>query len=163
MFAGNFAPAGWAFCDGSLLPISDNPTLFQLIGTTYGGDGTNTFALPDLRGRAPMHMGQGSGLTNRTIGEMAGTETVTLTAGQTPVHNHAAAATSSNGNAAGPANAIWAAVTSGDTPYASGNPDTTMAPGALGSAGGSQPHENMQPFVTISFIIALNGTYPSQT
>lgn len=163
MFAGNFAPLDWAFCDGSLLPIAQYSALYSLIGTTYGGDGQTTFALPDLRGRAPMHQGTGPGLTPRTIGESAGTESVTLIANQASTHNHTAGATSNNGNAVSPANAVWAAVTTGDTKYSSAGPDTTMAANTLGAAGGSQPHENMQPFLAISFIISLNGIFPSQT
>lgn len=160
MFGGNFAPEGWAFCDGRLLPIAGNEALFSLIGTTYGGDGQTTFALPDLRGRAPMDMGQGRGLTPRAIGELAGAETATLNADRMPAHNHAVAAASSKGTVVSPENAIWAA-TSDDTKYSNGNPGTTMAANALGSTGGARPHENMQPFQVISFIISLSGIYPS--
>ena len=161
MFGGNFAPAGWAFCDGSILSIAENDTLFNLIGTTYGGDGQNTFALPDLRGRAPIHMGTGPGLTPRTIGEASGSESVTLITSQILVHTHTPVASTANGNANTPSNSYWAA--SSTTPqFVPGDQvNTTMNPGALAATGGSQPHDNMLPFTTISFIISLYGIYPS--
>lgn len=164
MFGGNFAPVGWAFCNGALIPISENDTLFLLIGTTYGGDGQNTFALPDLQGRLPMHMGQGAGLSPRTIGEQDGVEMVTLTTNQIPTHSHAPLSVSGNGNQATPQNGVWAGVTS--SIYTSNAPDlvnnafnNTLG----GSGGGSQPHDNMMPYLTISFIISLFGIYPSPT
>jgi microcystin-dependent protein len=156
----NFAPVGWALCDGQLLAISGNDALFALIGTTYGGDGQNSFALPDLRGRAPIHVGQGSGLTNRTIGERAGSETVTLTATQIAAHNHAANANTAVGTSTDPAGKFWAQ-RSGANQYL-GTANSAMAPGALQNAGGSQPHENMPPSLVINFIICLVGIFPSQ-
>lgn len=161
LFGGNFAPAGWMFCDGSLLPISENETLFQLIGTTYGGDGQSTFALPDLRGRLPMHMGQGSGLSNRILAETGGAETVTLTVQQIPIHTHAPAAVSGNGNQATPQNGVWAGVTT--SIYTTNPPSTPFNATLGGSSGGSQPHENLMPFLCVSFIISLYGIFPSPT
>lgn len=163
MFAGNFAPAGWMFCEGQQLPISENETLFQLIGTTYGGDGESTFNLPDLRGRVPIHQGQGAGLTNRVLAEAGGVEEVTLTVSQTPVHSHALtastdAATEENpeGNLTGqPATAIY---NSGEE----GVPQA-MAPGFGSATGGSQPHTNFQPYLCVDFIISLFGIFPSPT
>ena len=159
IFGGNFAPAGWAFCDGALMPISENETLFQLIGTTYGGDGQNTFAVPDLRGRLPMHMGTGPGLSTRQIGESGGAETVTLTAQQIPIHTHAPQADSNSGNQTTPQNGIWAAVPA--SRYSSSAPNLAMNNTLIGSAGGSQPHENLMPYLAISFIISLFGVFPT--
>lgn len=159
MFGGNFAPVDWALCDGRLLPISEYSALFTLIGTTYGGDGVTTFALPDLRGRFPADAGTGA---NQTIalGQMGGTETVTLTGSQLPVHSHPIAA-SSTANSASPLNSVpaqWA-----DSQYSSGDPTAaSLAPNAVTSTGGSAPHENRSPYLGISFIIALNGIFPSQ-
>jgi microcystin-dependent protein len=157
MFGGSFAPAGWAFCSGQLIPISENDTLFTLIGTTYGGDGQSTFALPDLQGRVPMHQGTLSGVTN-IIGEKAGVESVTLTTNQIPVHSHPVLASTSlastqtpGGNM--PAQAAAAAYSSADSPV--GLDTNSIAP-----TGGSQPHTNMQPYLCISFIISLFGVYP---
>jgi len=163
MFAGNFAPAGWAFCDGQLLAIAENDALFALIGTTYGGDGQTTFALPDLRGRIPIHQGTGAGLTPRSLGESAGSENVTLTVNQLPVHPHAFLGTSSNASATNPANAVVAAPSTIDLYRPATAPNTNLAPNALGPTGGSQPHDNLQPFLCISFIISLFGIFPSQT
>lgn len=162
-FAGNFAPAGWALCDGSLLSIAENETLFQLIGTTYGGDGETTFALPDLRGRIPLHAGSGPGLTPRQLGESDGTETVTLTAAQMPPHAHPWHATSAPADpAAGPVGGLLAH--SSSPVYAAGvGPDVSLAPQVVGAAGGSQPHENLAPYLCVSFIIALYGIFPSPT
>jgi microcystin-dependent protein len=158
----NFAPVGYAFCDGALVPISQNEALFQLLGTTYGGDGQSTFALPDLRSRVPVHQGQGPGLSNYVLGEAAGTEAVTLTLQQIPSHNHVANCSSNSSNTASPVGAIWAKDSGTDTPY--GTPaKKTMLTGAIGPAGGSQPHENRQPFLAINYIIALNGIFPSQS
>lgn len=161
MFGGNFAPAGWAFCSGQLIPISENETLFNLIGTIYGGDGQNTFALPDLQSRVPVHMGTG-GAATYTIGESGGTETVTLTNSQIPAHSHVPNASSSPGVSDSPAGNVWAAVANG-LPYSNAAPSVSMNAAAIGSAGGSQPHENMIPYVAINFIISLFGVFPSQT
>jgi microcystin-dependent protein len=157
MFGGNFAPAGWAFCDGQLLPISENETLFQLIGTTYGGDGQETFALPDLRGRIPIH--QGSGFI---LAETGGAEEVTLTVQQIPAHSHAAlgaavTADQTSANNALPANSVTI------TPYLNTAPDAAFNPGAIAPVGGSQPHVNFQPYLCVNFIISLFGVFPQQT
>jgi len=163
MFAGNFAPAGWMFCEGQLLPISENETLFQLIGTTYGGDGQSTFALPDLRGRIPIHMGQGSGLSSRILAENGGDESVTLTANQIPNHSHPFQGTSSTASAVSPSNAVVASPSNIDLYRPTGTINVAMAANAIGSTGGSQPHDNMQPFLCVSFIISLFGIFPSPT
>ncbi len=162
MFAGSFAPQDWMFCEGQLLPISENETLFTLIGTTYGGDGQQTFALPDLRGRVPIHMGNGAGLSNRIIGEMSGVETVTLNTNQIPAHSHTFLGTSSTASATSPANNVVAAPSSVDLYRPTAVPAAAMAANALGVQGGSQPHENMQPFLCVSFIISLFGIFPNQ-
>jgi microcystin-dependent protein len=157
MFGGNFAPAGWALCDGQLVPISENETLFNLIGTTYGGDGQNTFALPNLQSRVPVHVGPGFAL-----GQSGGTETVTLTLSQIPAHSHVPQASDATGGFPDPAGDTWAQL-SGVNAYTNKNaPDKAMDPGAIGSAGGSQPHDNMLPFLVIHFIISLFGIFPSQ-
>jgi microcystin-dependent protein len=161
IFGGNFAPLGWAFCDGSLLQISENEVLFQLIGTTYGGDGQETFGLPDLRGRVPIHMGQGAGLSNRILGEVGGVESVTLTTQQIPSHNHGVGA-ASGATGTTPAGAVPGAVTAGAR-YFAGSPSDTVPMANSGAAGGSQPHDNMAPFLCVSFIISLFGVFPSQT
>jgi len=165
MFGGNFPPNGWAFCDGALLPISGNDALFTLIGTTYGGDGQETFGLPDLRGRVPLHMGQGPGISqNYVIGESAGVESVTLSTQQIPVHTHTARA-SSTGQVITPANNVMATATSsqaGVRVYSTNAPDTNLHPSTITPAGGSQPHENTQPSLGINFIISLFGIFPSQ-
>ena len=154
MFAGNFAPAGWAFCAGQVLAISQNDALFAIIGTTYGGDGVTTFNLPDLRSRVPMHQGTGF-----VIGQMAGEENVTLTTGQLPQHTHTAHADAGTGGQRSPAGNVWAA----SSAYAAGGSiNTQLAAGALGNAGGSQPHDNMVPFLAINFIISLFGIFPSR-
>jgi microcystin-dependent protein len=162
MFGGNFAPSGWAFCDGQLMQISENDTLFNLIGTTYGGDGQETFALPDLQGRLPMHAGQGPGLSNYQIGEKAGVETVTLTTQQNPTHTHAVVVSGDLANSNSPNNSMLAQSTQ-ILLYTQDTASKFMAPSALSPVGGSQPHENMQPFLVISFIISLFGVYPSQS
>jgi microcystin-dependent protein len=161
MFAGNFAPNGWLFCDGQLLPISENEVLFQLIGTTYGGDGEETFQLPDLQSRVPIHQGQGGGLTNRIIGETGGVEAVTLSVQQIPSHNHAAVGAAVTGdqtsaNGAVPANSVTI------TPYLNTPPDAAFNAQAIGPTGGSQPHDNLQPYLCINFIISLFGVFPQQ-
>jgi microcystin-dependent protein len=160
MFAGNFEPRGWAFCDGRLLSIAQNTALFAILGTTYGGNGQTTFALPDLRGCVPMHPGQGPGLSPRTLGERGGSETVTLTSSQMPAHIHGVNAVSGGGNNTAPTSNVWAASSSRDNQYSNASPNTTMNPAAIGVAGGSQPHDNVQPFQCINFIIALEGIFP---
>jgi microcystin-dependent protein len=163
MFGGNFAPAGWMFCDGSTLPISENETLFILIGTTYGGDGQSTFKLPDLRGRVPIHQGTNPSTgTNFIIGEAAGVETVTLTTQQTPQHSHGLAATTAIGTQANPGGNLLAN-SQGPQPYIQEDPDNSLNVQALAAAGGSQPHDNMQPYLGINFIISLFGEYPTQS
>ena len=156
MFAGNFAPAGWIFCEGQLLPISENETLFNLIGTTYGGDGQSTFALPDLRGRIPLHQGSGS-----TLAETGGAETITLTQAQMPTHGHPFLATTATASTNAPVNNVLA-LSTGSTifPYGTDQPLTTLA---IGATGGSQPHTNFQPYLCVDFIISLFGIFPSQT
>jgi microcystin-dependent protein len=158
MFAGNFAPAGWMFCDGSLLSIAENDTLFNLIGTTYGGDGQSTFALPDLRGRLPIHFGNGF-----TLAETGGAETVTLTTQQIPLHSHTLSGATAIASLSAPANRL-PAVTQAATvlPYGTDAPLTTLNPTTLSIAGGSQPHDNLQPYLCINFIISLFGIFPSQ-
>lgn len=163
MFGGSFAPVGWAFCAGQLLAISENDALFALIGTTYGGDGQSTFALPDLRGRAPVHQGQGPGISqNYTIGETGGVEAVTLTPQQMPTHNHNFNATQEIGQNGQPGNGFFAQVSTGQLYHEPFDPLVALNAGVLQSVGGSQPHENMQPYLAISFIIALEGIFPSQ-
>ncbi len=157
MFAGNFAPAGWLFCDGSLLAISENETLFTLIGTTYGGDGQSTFALPDLRGRVPIHNGTGF-----ILAETGGVEEVTLTVNQIPAHSHPLLASASNA-ATSSAGGNVLAQTPSYTPYIALAPNVSMAPQAIGGTGGSQPHSNYQPYLCLNFIISLFGIFPSQT
>jgi microcystin-dependent protein len=158
MFAGNFAPVDWHFCDGTMLAISENDALFSLLGTTYGGDGQTTFALPDLRGRLPLHPGPGF-----TLGQLGGAESVTLTLNQIPVHSHALLSTSDAASTADPVNAVAAVqTTAGAFPYGTDIPKTNLAPNALSSFGGSQPHDNFQPYLCVSFIIALAGIYPPQ-
>lgn len=166
MFGGSFAPAGWAFCSGQLLPISENDALFTLIGTTYGGDGQETFGLPNLMGRIPIHAGTGGGSTY-SLGEMAGVESVTLTTQQIPAHNHVPLASSNAGTSSSPAGNFWAAASTGNqmyfTPPASPPPIVPMDTVLVQPSGGSQPHENMSPFLVVSFIISLFGIFPSQT
>ena len=160
LFAGNFAPLNWMFCDGSLLPISENEVLFSLIGTTYGGDGQSTFALPDLRGRAIVHQGAGF-----VMGEMASVESVTITGQQIPGHSHPVLATTATATAAVPGPTVMlAAAPSGDPVYDTATAGrVSLAPNAVGLAGSSQPHENRQPYLAINYIISLYGIYPSQT
>jgi microcystin-dependent protein len=160
MFAGNFAPAGWMFCEGQLLPISENETLFQLIGTTYGGDGESTFALPDLRGRVPIHQGNGF-----VLAQTGGAEELTLTVNQVPAHSHPMLATTNAASATGPGGSMTLAraPTATITPYGSDNPSSNMSPQMIGSVGGSQPHTNFQPYLCVDFIISLFGIFPSPT
>ena len=162
MFGGNFAPVGWSFCDGSTLSIAQYDALFNLIGTTYGGDGVNNFNLPDLRGRLPIHQGQGNGLSARAIGQAAGAENVTLNQSQIPSHTHTPLANSGAGSVDNPYASYWAGSTT--TPqFASGSlSNTTMSADTIGFTGGNQPHSNMQPYLAVSFIIALEGIYPTQ-
>jgi len=158
MFAGNFAPAGWVFCDGSLLGISQFDTLFNLIGTTYGGDGVSTFAVPNLQSRVPVHQGPGY-----TLAQPGGAETVTLTTQQIPSHSHNAIASSGQAGQASPSNASWAS-NSNLKPFSAGTAvNSLMASTNIGPAGGSQPHDNMLPFQAINYILSLYGIFPSQT
>ena len=161
LFAGNFAPQGWALCEGQLLAISQHTALFSILGTAYGGDGKSSFALPDLRGRVPLHPGQGAGLTARQLAEKGGAEAVTLTSAQMPSHTHAVAASSGTGTSASPASNVWAASSKQDQQYA-GTANTTMQQGALASAGGGQAHNNMPPYLGLNYIICLIGTFPTR-
>ena len=157
MFAGNFAPAGWMFCEGQLLPISENETLFQLIGTTYGGDGESTFALPDLRGRVPVHQGNGF-----TLAETGGAEEITLTVNQIPAHSHPMLATEIVANDQSPQQHVLAQTGTYDG-YQSSPPAAAMAAQSVGSVGGSQPHTNFQPYLGINDLLSLFGIFPSPT
>jgi microcystin-dependent protein len=162
MFGGNFAPAGWAFCNGALMPIAENDALFQLIGTTYGGDGVSTFGIPDLQGRVPVHQGQGPGVSQvYTIGEKAGVETVTLTTNQIPVHTHSVVASQDLSNTTSPANNVLAQNTQ-ILMYTQDTVSKFMPPNTVSAVGGNQPHDNMQQYLAISFIISLFGIFPHQ-
>jgi microcystin-dependent protein len=162
IFAGNFAPLNWALCQGQLLAISEYSALYALLGTIYGGDGTTTFALPDLRSRVPVHQGSNN-FGNYVMGQQAGEENITLAVNQLPAHTHGVRASSTyNGDNISPSNELWAASTDGNTPYTANAPNTTMNAGLVGNVGGNQPHSNIQPFVSINFIIALAGIFPSQ-
>lgn len=163
MFGGNFAPVGWLTCDGQLLPISENETLFQLIGTTYGGDGESTFALPDLRGRIPIHNGQGPGLSSRQLGEDGGSEAVTLTVNQIPAHGHPLLGSTDNGLQPNPGGSVLASSTVLQPYTPTEALDTAMSSSSITSVGGSQPHDNVQPFLCVTFIISLFGIFPSQS
>ncbi len=154
----NFAPRGWALCNGQLLPINQNQALFSLLGTTYGGNGQTTFALPDLRSRAPLHFGQGTGLTFRNLGETGGAETHTLQSAEMPAHSHLVSVSNAPGAATTPAGNFFAANRGG---Y-SDTPSTALHSGAVGVAGGSQAHANLSPYLTLSFCIALQGIFPSR-
>jgi microcystin-dependent protein len=159
MFAGNFAPAGWMFCEGQLLPISEYETLFNLIGTTYGGDGQSTFALPDLRGRVPLHFGNGF-----TLAETGGVETVTLTVQQIPAHSHAFLGSTNTATGVVPTSNVVSSTTDVNTlTYGLDAPKTPLNPSSTSSVGGSQPHNNFQPYLCVDFIISLFGIFPSQT
>jgi len=164
MFGGSFAPAGWAMCQGQLMPISQNETLFNLIGTTYGGDGQSTFALPDLRGRIPLHAGQGPGISQSyQLGETGGVESVTLSAQQIPVHNHAILVSQNQtGNIGTPGNSYLATLPTGKMYVSPSAPFVNLAANALQPIGGSQPHENMQPYLCITYIISRIGVFPQQ-
>jgi microcystin-dependent protein len=162
MFAGNFAPAGWMFCDGQLLPISENETLFNLIGTTYGGDGESTFALPNLQSRIPIHMGSGSSGTTYQLAESGGVEQVTLTVNQIPNHTHPFPASGDTGNQVNPASNL-PSNSQGAIPYIEDAPTLNMNAQSISLVGGSQPHENFQPYLCINFIVSLFGIFPSQT
>lgn len=161
MFAGNFAPRGWAFCDGQLLQVSQNDALFSLFGTIYGGDGRTTFGLPDLRGRVPVHQGQGPGLSNRRIGEKAGEESVTLTANQVGAHQHSLSASTDTASDTSPAGNVTA--TSGSGNIYGNNIGVAMKGDAIGTTGGSQSHSNLMPTQCVSFIVSLFGVYPSRS
>ena len=162
MFAGNFAPAGWNFCDGSLLAISEQETLFNLIGTIYGGDGQSTFAVPDLRGRLPVHMGTISG-TTFAIGENGGVEEVTLNVQQIPSHNHLMQASAATGTGSNPQGNVLDQMSGAILLYKDQAPTVALSTAVIGSVGGSQPHSNLQPYLCINFIISLFGIFPSQT
>lgn len=164
IFPFNFAPKGWAWCDGQLLPISQNTALFSLLGTTYGGNGKSNFALPDLQGRAPMHPGRGPGLTQRDLGESGGSETVTLLESELPPHSHSMMSTGTIANRTSPVGNTIARPSAGSSfkPPA-GAPLTAMAPQSLAPAGGNAPHNNMQPYLTCYFTIALQGVFPPRT
>jgi len=160
IFAGNFAPAGWQFCEGQLMPISENETLFQLIGTTYGGDGQSTFALPDLRGRVPIHQGTGGGVSY-TLAQTGGAEEVTLSISQIPSHSHPMLGASGNGAQANPKNNVLASSTLVKL-YSGEAPDTAMAATSITAIGGNLPHTNFQPYLCVNYIISLFGIFPSQ-
>jgi microcystin-dependent protein len=161
MFGGNFAPVGWQMCDGHLLSIAEYDALFNLLGTTYGGDGQNTFAVPDLRGRTGVHQGQLPGGGSYTLGQQGGAASVTLLATQLPSHTHPAIASTSAATSASPSGGIVAAWA--DSPYSDAAPSAQLASEAVGAAGGSQPHDNMPPYLVVSHIIAVYGIYPSQS
>jgi len=162
LVAFSFPPQGWALCNGQLLPVAQNQALFNLLGSTYGGDGVLTFALPDLRGRAPIHQGQGAGLASRILGEIGGAENVTLTSAQLPAHAHPGGASTGNGTSDSPVNGVPARNAAGTPTYGT-TADGVQGAGAIGSTGGGQSHTNMPPFLIMNYIIALNGYYPSQS
>ncbi len=161
MFGGNFAPFGWDFCNGQLLSISENPTLFQLIGTTYGGDGQNTYGLPNLQGRVPVHQGS-NGMSDYVIGELGGVEDVTVNGNQIPAHSHTALVSTAPGAQPGPGANLLAA-SAATALYSADAPNVSLNGGTVAQAGGSQPHDNLQPFQCVSFIISLFGVFPSQS
>lgn len=158
MFGGNFAPRSWAFCSGQIMSIAQNTALFSLLGTTYGGNGQTTFALPDLRGRVPMHPGSGPGLTPRSLGEQSGSETVTLQTTQIPAHNHLLNANNAAANDTIPNGAFF----SEGSIYTTNAANAQLNPAAISNTGGSQPHNNIQPFLCVNFIIATQGIFPSR-
>ena len=160
MFAGNFAPTGWALCNGQVLPIAQNTALFSLLGTMYGGNGTSNFALPDLRGRAPVFFGMGTGLSYKDIGQKGGSETINLTGSQLPAHSHVVSAVTFNANQSSPTGNFPATTKLLDKEYSDIVPNTTYNNTMLNSTGGNQPINNLQPYLTVNFIIALQGVYP---
>ena len=167
LFAGNFAPRGWMLCQGQILSIAQNTALFSILGTTYGGNGQTTFALPDLRGRVPLGQGQGPGLSPYVLGEASGTENVTLISTEMPAHTHLLAANTAGGSATDPTNNFIAAVSDPNSgslfsAFAPAPANTVMAPNAVGVSGGSQPHNNLQPFLCLNYIIAVQGIFPSR-
>ena len=169
MFAGNFAPVGWALCQGQLLPIADNTALFNLIGTTYGGDGKSTFALPDMRGRVPLSQGQGQRLSNYTMGQQVGVETVKLTPGQLASHGHSVLAVNQPGSTNVPSGNVLLAPLGGQagsgnfqvSAYGPPGAQTQLNANTVSATGGSQPHDNVQPYQSLNYCIALTGVYPS--
>jgi len=166
IFPFNFAPTGWAFCNNQLMPISQNTALFSLLGTTYGGDGKSTFALPGLQGCSPMQQGQGQGLSLRDLGELGGEQSVTLLQTEMPVHNHGALGAPGTGQNSPVGNAWASGLKTGPsiyTPSGTQGNDVDMSPVALGIAGGNQPHNNMMPFLTLNFCIALQGIFPPRS
>lgn len=163
IFAGNFPPVGWAFCNGQILPISQNTALFSLLGTNYGGDGKSTFQLPDLRMRVPLQPGQGPGLSERLLGESGGEATHALLASEMPAHSHAMQGSSSVASTTVANGGMLATVNAPNPPYHEPNMMADMGPGALSPAGGSAPHQNMQPYLTLTFIIALQGIFPPRS
>lgn len=163
MFGGNYAPRGWAFCNGQIMSISQNSPLFAILGVTYGGNGQSTFALPNMQGRTPMHWGTGAGLSPHSLGEMSGTETVTLLSTQMPAHNHQILAANEEGNNFTPGGNTLAGTTGSGgnaNTYFNGSPNTNLNLASMGVAGGNQPHSNMSPYLCVSFIIALQGIFP---
>jgi microcystin-dependent protein len=162
MFAGNFAPVGWALCNGQLLPISQNTALFSILGTTYGGNGQTTFALPDLRGRVPIHAGSGTGLSPYNLGESGGQEQVALTVEQLPEHTHRLAITNRQADRLTPQGRILAKPAQ-ELIYATGDPDALLNQEAIATSGNNQPHDNRQPYLAINYIIALQGIFPSRS
>jgi microcystin-dependent protein len=165
IFPFNFPPKGWAFCDGQILPLSQNTALFSLLGTTYGGDGKSNFALPNMQGNAPMHPGQGPGLSLHDLGETGGSDTVSLLESEIPAHSHTLMASTTTASKPAPGGNSLARAGAGGTPYVTpaGAPVATFADAALAPAGGDQPHNNMQPYLTLNFNIALQGVYPPRT
>jgi microcystin-dependent protein len=167
LFAGNFAPRGWAFCQGQLLSIAQNTALYSILGTTYGGDGRTTFALPDLQGRSPIQQGQGAGLSNYVLGQQGGNETVTLQNSQMPAHNHSLNVNNTSGTTGNPTNAYPGFAVNSETGsefpvYDAAAPNGTMNAGVIGLNGGSEPHENRPPYLALNYIICLEGIYPSR-
>ena len=165
IFAGNFAPSGWALCNGQLMPISQNTALFSILGAMYGGDGRTSFGLPDLMGAAPLQLGQGQGLSQRFLGEVGGEETVTLLTSEMPAHTHVPNAVDAPGDSGSPVGHVWAKASvskSSVNQYAPGPPTQLMNPMAVGVTGGNQPHNNMPPYLCVTFIIALQGIYPQR-
>jgi microcystin-dependent protein len=162
-FAFNFAPVGWAQCDGQILPIDQNAALFALLGTFYGGNGIQTFALPDLRSRVGVHVGRGNGLSPYNIGDVGGQEGVTLTEGELPAHTHLAGGNQGGGNSLVPTECVWSADASGGSaPYSNAAPNVNMSPNAIGITGSNFAHENRQPYLALNYCIAMQGIFPSR-